>query len=349
MRRLGFTLIELLVVIAIIAVLIALLLPAVQAAREAARRASCVNSLKQMGLALHNYHATHNSFPLGSVLAHDTFTTYGGGPWSAHAQLMAFIEQGSLYNTINFSWFWNSPNGENLTAYNTRVDTFLCASDFMRRNASGADTNYHGSVGTTTDPSAQTTTGIFGHDTAAHTGLVYGLRDILDGSSSTVAFAEVLIGESTWSSLMWRNDISAVSAITAVTIQDVSTNYTGLLNALAACNAQALAYQKSPPQNTTNNKGGTWTVGLNGLTLFTTIVPPVSQQYPWAACLSGGSAANQNANNANIANSESLHPGGANHMFADGSVHFMKSSIAMRTYWALGTRANGEIISADSY
>ena len=92
--RRGFTLIELLVVIAIIAVLIALLLPAVQAAREAARRAQCTNNLKQIGLALHNYHSAVNSFP------------WGDGPWwiewSAHTLLLPYMEQTPIYNALNF-------------------------------------------------------------------------------------------------------------------------------------------------------------------------------------------------------------------------------------------------------
>ena len=95
--RRAFTLIELLVVIAIIAVLIALLLPAVQAAREAARRSQCVNNLKQVGIALHNYHIVVNTLPPGRLEG----TAWAD--WSIHTMLLPYIEQGPLYNAINFA------------------------------------------------------------------------------------------------------------------------------------------------------------------------------------------------------------------------------------------------------
>src|SRR5689334_12028946 len=157
-HRRGFTLIELLVVIAIIAVLIALLLPAVQAAREAARRAQCVNNLKQIGLALHNYESTFRLFPFGKGASYTA--TLPGTPvyarWSTHSQALMFIEQGNLFNSINFNLPpetpgmqgavafmppYQNPNRENATASRTQVATFLCPSDGPPLPEWGGSTN----------------------------------------------------------------------------------------------------------------------------------------------------------------------------------------------------------------
>src|SRR3954447_4227848 len=142
----GFTLIELLVVIAIIAVLISLLLPAVQSAREAARRAQCINNLKQMGLAMHNYHQATGSFPLANTLAYsDVGQQTDWGTWSAHAMMLPYMEQGPLYNACNFSWdAWyqgstNSWTGHpaNTTVWRAIVGTFLCPSDGLAGQVGG--------------------------------------------------------------------------------------------------------------------------------------------------------------------------------------------------------------------
>src|SRR5947208_3663656 len=143
MRRFhrGFTLIELLVVIAIIGVLIALLLPAVQAAREAARRAQCTNNLKQIGIALHNYHSAVGGFPVGFLYPSRPVpptTSPLQYRWSALAQMAPYLEQSNLFNALNFDYplaykpagggaFWPF-YPQNGTAMGTRVATFLCPS-----------------------------------------------------------------------------------------------------------------------------------------------------------------------------------------------------------------------------
>lgn len=127
----GFTLVELLVVIAIIGVLVALLLPAVQAAREASRRSQCGNNVRQIGIALHNYHDVFQAFPInyrpkGTTGATDYAT------WSWMQGILPFIEQGNLYNTLSVSERMSLAN--NLKAAETPIKTYLCPSDGLTRN-----------------------------------------------------------------------------------------------------------------------------------------------------------------------------------------------------------------------
>ena len=123
----GFTLIELLVVIAIIAVLIALLLPAVQAAREAARRAQCTNNLKQVGLALHNYHDAHGTFPAGGWIADPARPATAAMNFGWSAAILPGLEQRAVYDGLNFAFGYNVAANSTMTA--TVLNVYLCPSE----------------------------------------------------------------------------------------------------------------------------------------------------------------------------------------------------------------------------
>jgi prepilin-type N-terminal cleavage/methylation domain-containing protein/prepilin-type processing-associated H-X9-DG protein len=346
--RRGFTLIELLVVIAIIAVLIALLLPAVQAAREAARRSSCVNNLKQIGLALHNYHTANDSFPMGSSKNMYTFGTYKvQHGLSAHAQMLSYLGEAALYNAINFNWgmvndstvdcYWPSS-----TAFTTIVKEFLCPSDpnagiLVSGGIKQNSNSYNASFGATTLAGAnQTTQGSTGLFTYWRS---YSLKDCPDGASNTVAFGEALVGDNT-------NIYSRVSSLTSVTsisnsalIYDAWTAPTVIQTAWQACNT-AYSGQTS---NISQGRGTYWMHGSQGQTMFNTVLTPNSIQYPWSSCSNGTFGDSQ------FCKANSNHPGGVNILMGDGSVKFVKDSINQNTWWAIGTRGDGEVVSADSF
>lgn len=199
-RRRGFTLIELLVVIAIIAILIALLLPAVQQAREAARRTQCKNNLKQLGLALHNYHDTHLIMPPSPVGE----TTEGVGGrynqawlgWSGLAMLLPYIEQKNLYERADWNYRWDADiaglASNNTLVARVRVEAFVCPSDpgaNAKYTTNMAPTSYCLSAG----PVSAWSVGV------NKPGLITfrvgtRMRDILDGTSNSIAMSECRIG-----------------------------------------------------------------------------------------------------------------------------------------------------------
>jgi prepilin-type N-terminal cleavage/methylation domain-containing protein len=186
-KRRAFTLIELLVVIAIIAILIALLLPAVQQARAAARRASCKNNLKQIGLALHNYHGTYSCFPPSFVVDYNS----NGGEWAVHTRILPFVDQANLYNQANLSLAYSDTVNAGIAAQ--RIPIYLCPSEVndMKRTTSTPQhypINYGFNGGTWNvwdNATGQPGNGAFAPNTS------FRMRDFTDGTTNTLAFSEV--------------------------------------------------------------------------------------------------------------------------------------------------------------
>ncbi len=357
--RKGFTLIELLVVIAIIAVLIALLLPAVQAAREAARRIQCVNNLKQIGLALHNYHAINDCFPPGAYLAYSVSDkkTNNNLNWSAHARLLPNLEQQSLYNAANWSLaVYNDTFGDviNSTVTATRLGAFLCPSSAPPTftllgagyTAIAPGNNYFASLGSTLEFAGNQTggppNGVFQYN--ANGGTI-GIRDVRDGTSSTIAFGEWKIGSGNTNVVTPDSDIVFQGSFPP----GVSRNTPQTSMPAGAGPFQQWIVQCAPRLPTANRQGKTvalgqfWAVGLMSFTLGTTLLPPNSS-YP--NCSTNGV---NTVESPGMMNLRSFHPGGAGVLMCDGSVKFVKESINMTTLWALGSIQQGEIIDAVAY
>ncbi|MBX6313243.1 MAG: DUF1559 domain-containing protein [Isosphaeraceae bacterium] len=365
-RRPGFTLIELLVVIAIIGVLIALLLPAVQAAREAARRMQCVNNLKQIGIALHNYHSANDCFPPGGIPAYEILTNaYAANQdFSAHARLLNFLEQQPLYNAANFnvSCFNQDTVGimMNSTVTLARLNVFLCPSNpppsfkLVRCSGLGSFTapgnNYFASYGSSLEWQ-RTQTGGPPNGPFGYSGAPTGLRDILDGSTNTIAFGEWKIGTGNGGLYTIPQDIIFVGqyppGVTRGTpLMSMPAGAGPFLQWISQC-AASLRNSGSRPPNGTGNataaQGEDWAFVLPGYSMGSTLLPP-NARYP--SCNVNGANSQINPGMYNLS---SYHPGGANILMCDGSVRFLKDSTNMNTLWKLGSIAQSEVISSDEY
>ena len=343
-QRRGFTLIELLVVIAIIAVLIALLLPAVQSAREAARRSQCVNNLKQLGLAIQNYHDVNNAFPPSGDGRGTSATVPILHTFSLKTRILNYMEQQNLYNAINFNLGPAVLNGtfpQNSTAEHAQVNTFLCPSDPNPGDPSYAGANYVENLGTNlanVDYRANGPTYFLGPESA--TGCAGGtisnsysgttdLSSVTDGTNSTAIFSELVKGTGD----LTRDGVHMI-------YKGGTSNrcaYYGMPN------PDFLMYQNCLQSGTARNyafKGAEWprsVLGKGGG--YSHTMPPNSR-----ACVYS-SVSSQLFNNIGAS---AYHPGGVNVGFLDGSVRFVKNSVNYPAWLSIATMANGEVISSDA-
>lgn len=313
-RRSGFTLIELLVVIAIIAVLIALLLPAVQSAREAARRIQCVNNLKQIGLGLHNYQESRGVLPGADMVFNVTEI-------SALSNILPYLEQSNVYNSINFAFSYQDSTND--TAMYTVINGFICPSDLPDAIPSlGGQTNYMANMGAgiVWQSAIGPNTGMPQPDGVFYGNSATSFAAITDGLSNTTFFSERVLADGNNAIVSPVADVffsrgfpmtpdDAMQQCQAVNINDLSNQFPLFM-------------------------GAPW---LSGQHVFLHVTPPNSRSCGFFIALRA------------VMPPSSRHPGGVNAVFGDGAVRFIKDSVNLATSRALGTRAGGEVISADSF
>lgn len=361
-RRPAFTLVELLVVIAIIGVMVGLLLPAVQAAREAARRMQCSNSLKQLGLALHNYHDTHNSLPFlcGGTGAGGDFGQYN--VWAPHGTsafrlsgfvgLLPYIEQQAIYEMSAKNNF--SPGGWVNVANSPvqqKIPTFFCPSDPSAQSHVMGARNYMMSMGDWTMQhhdalrGVVNTRGPFGNTRQAGVGQTFKFASVNDGLSNTVAFSERVVGQNI-------ADVKGGFASSSGVQPGGAVGATLLAIVPLDCKNTPIVKGRYTTPASGDLTGRYWSDGSAVASGFNTILPPNSP-----SCAAAGTATQESRI---LAPPTSFHPGGVNVSMLDGSVAFISDTINSGNlalglveaggtnygvWGALGSRSGGEAAS----
>jgi prepilin-type N-terminal cleavage/methylation domain-containing protein/prepilin-type processing-associated H-X9-DG protein len=367
LRRRGFTLIELLVVIAIIGVLIALLLPAVQSAREAARRAHCINNMKQLALACHNYESANQVFPFQSIWP----TPDAAIGWSTSwlVPVLQYTEQNPMFAAYNFSFagIWAGDTGglANTTVTYSKLKMLLCPSE----NQNGlprdpyAPTNYVGNwggpgvispySGTITPPATALSTVPYQtlSSTLGSGGMApVTIAAVTDGTSNTALISERLYGRATGSVTPTpRAHPDWKRVIFAITGPAFNSGGAGAQAFATACNAipagltavgsfgsgqcWAAGFPTYVAMSNYTHVGGPNTPACNN-TADPTFALGFSSTYGYAL-----SSVPPTSN----------HPGGVNVAMSDGSVRFVKDTINLQAWWAIGSKSMGEVVSGDAF
>ena len=347
----AFTLIELLVVIAIIAVLIALLLPAVQAAREASRRIQCVNNLKQLGLAMHNYESGNGCLPPQMVLS---FNAAGGvawkSTWGATSRTLPYLESAALYHAINYNN--KVSDASNATAVSTQVKTFLCPSEvntltLTSTNTAGVTTTY----GLSNYAWSEGTWYTFGGagmsaptQGAIGTNLGRTFASFTDGLSNSLLAAEVKTYTPVYHDC---GTVPGGGPTGAMANPEIATVLAGVAASATSSGCRAVAGANGLP----GGGHSRWCNGNSFYDGFTTALPPNTKSLAGSPALdSDMSSKDEDDGGPTYASvtSRSYHPGGVNALFGDGSVKFIKNTINWRVWRSVGTVGGGEVISADA-
>jgi len=330
-RGAGFTLIELLVVIAIIAVLIALLLPAVQQAREAARRSQCKNNLKQIGLALHNYHDAYQMFPpaQGLTVVQVSSVPPGGDNGnhyrsrSIFVAMLPYLDQAPLYNQFDQSV--RVDYGNNATLRNTKLSALLCPSD-MEYSGTPPGCNYGGSAGASPYwPTGNSgTKGLFRRLASVR------IADAIDGTSNTIAVVESVVGDATDGTFNKTVDIA----------KGVTSGWPGDNGPWTQAQVNAYGSNCETTGATAHYSilGSYWAQGLTGMTIFNTLSPP-NWQYPDCNYTTGGVMDGKG-----VYGARSRHTGGVQVLMGDGSVRFVSDNVNLATWQAVGGAADGVVV-----
>ncbi len=334
----GFTLIELLVVIAIIAILMGLLLPAVQQAREAARRSECRNNLKQIGLALANYHEACRTLPPGRIRSN---VDGQGRCFSAYAHLLPYLDATQLYRQVNFNANSDDP-AANGAALGQTIKFFLCPTDsaaVLQSNNVGSTVvnsavhNYPLCTGTTLpvsrrNPGGVPITGVFFENSNTR------LQDVRDGSSQTVCISETVKsipgGPTVW------DGFSPTNGFVLTQGNDNATNGPELINYLTQCHVAGLVLQQT--------RGSRWLIGAPGHSMYNHLRTPNDRDVDCRGGLPHSIRTNfwWDRLSLNVA-ARSQHAGGVHALFVDGHVQFISNGISLATWQALGSRNGREV------